>query len=785
MTRKTPAQNHLPTKEEVQEFIEKSDGPVGKREIAKAFGIKGADRIYLKQMLKDLVGEGVLEKGHRRSVNPAGTLPAVLIVDITSIDTGGEAIAKPVKWEEETPAPKIFVHADTRGRTKTKAPAVGDRLLVKTSRQSNGTYDARVIRHLKAPSGPVLGVYSNTGNNGRVQPTDRKNKKEIVILDEHSLGAQSGEVVVCEILPGRQFGLPEGKIVERLGPMGDSRSISMIAIHTHGIPYEFSEEVKQEALNAKPVSLGKRTDLRDLPIVTIDPADARDRDDAVWAAPDEDPKNPNGWQVIVAIADVAHYVTGGSALDKSALERGNSTYFPDRVVPMLPHELSSDLCSLHEKVERPVMAVKMWFDKDGNKLRHEFMRGLINSIASLTYEQAQAAHEGRPDAQTEPLSEAVIAPLFSTYEALKKAREKREPLNLDLPERKIELNDDGFIKSVGKKTRFAAHMMIEEFMIQANVCAAETLIKKKRPCMFRVHEQPDREKLEGLREILSDMDISFAKGQVLKTSTFNRILAQAKNETDKELVSALVLRSQSQAVYSPDNRHHFGLHLKDYAHFTSPIRRYADLLVHRSLIAAHNFGSDGLSESEADRFDEIGEQISNLERRSMVAERQTMDRFTAVYHANQVDKIFEAKVTGVTRAGLFVSLEPTGADALAPISTLGHDFFVYDQDRHTLFGERTGVTFRLADKIMVRLQEVDITTGSMIVTVEDGDSNPAYKARSNRARRGSKPGGKGANHRGRENASKAKPSKKAKKKTMPKAKKKALLKKKSANISKS
>ncbi|MBE7636877.1 ribonuclease R [Sneathiella sp. P13V-1] len=757
----------MPTKEQIREFIEKSEGNVGKREIAKAFGIKGGDRIYLKQILKELVGEGVLEKGHHRSLAPAGSLPSVAVVEVIKLDKDGEVLAKPLNWRDEDPLPTIYVSRQSTGRAP--APGIGDRVLVRLNRLNKSTYEAKIIRHLKSADGPVLGVFTRTGNNGRVQPTDRKNKKEIVILDENSMGAQSGEVVICDILPGRQFGLPEGRVTERLGPLGDSKSISMIAIHTHGIPYEFSDKVIKEAESARPVELEDRTDLRHLPIATIDPKDARDRDDAVWAAPDDDPENPGGWQVIVAIADVAHYVTPGSELDKSARKRGNSVYFPDRVVPMLPHELSSDLCSLHENVDRPVMAVRMVFDASGNKLRHKFMRALINSCASLTYEQAQAAHEGHPDHVTEPLMDSVIRPLFRAYKSLKMAREKRQPLDLDLPERKIELNEDGFIKSVSKKVRFAAHMMIEEFMIQANVSAAETLTKKRRPCMFRVHEEPDMEKLEGLREVLADMDISFAKGQVMRTKTFNQILGQTKTDADKELVSALVLRSQSQAVYSPDNRHHFGLNLKNYAHFTSPIRRYADLLVHRSLISAHGFGKDGLPDSDAEKFDQIGEEISTLERRAMVAERQTLDRFTAVFLANQVDKIFEAKVTGVTRAGLFVTLEATGADGLAPISTLGHDYFVYDQDRHMLIGERTGVAYRLADRLMARLREVDIVTGGIIVSVEDGDGNNSFDAKRKGPRRGrvTKPKG---NPRGKM---------KKGKKTTPKGKKRAAAKRKS------
>lgn len=762
---KTPSKpDTLPTKEQVRAFIEESTTPVGKREIAKAFNIKGADRIYLKKLLKELVTDGALEQGRKRSLATAGSLPAVAVIDVIRLNQDGEAIGTPLKWEGDGDAPVIFINPSKGSRAK--APGVGDRLLARLSKQPDGTYQAGIIRHLNASAGPVLGVYTSTGKNGRVTPTDRKNKKEVIILEEYSMGAQTGDVVLCEMLPGRQYGLPEGKVTERLGPLGDSRSLSLIAIHAQGIPHEFSDAVIEEAKAAKPVELADRTDLRQLPIVTIDPADARDRDDAVWAAPDDDPDNYGGWTVIVAIADVAHYVTTGSELDKSARKRGNSVYFPDRVVPMLPHELSSDLCSLHDNVDRPVMAVQMWFDAKGNKIRHSFMRALINSCASLTYRQAQDAFEGHPDHVTEPLAQSVIKPLFDAYAALKKARDKRGPLNLDLPERQIELNENGFIKAVHKKVRFAAHMMIEEFMIQANVSAAETLVKKRRPCMFRVHEEPSREKLEGLHEILAEMKISFAKGQVLKTETFNRILAQTENETDRELVSTLVLRSQSQAVYSPDNRHHFGLNLRNYAHFTSPIRRYADLLVHRSLISAHGFGPDGLSDDDADNLEDIGEMISGFERRAMVAERQTVDRFTAVFMANKVNEIFQAKVTGVTRAGLFFSLDDTGADAFAPISTLGHDFFIFDEKSHSLIGERSGVKYRLSDRLAVQLREVDITTGGMIVSIEDGSGSSAYDA--------------GAARRKRSASRSEKPvrkEKRPKKKTTPKGKKRAAVRK--------
>ena len=748
----------MPTKEQVRAFIEESETPVGKREIGKAFNIKGADRIYLKKILKELVEEGELERGRKRELAPVGALPSVTVIEVDHLNDDGEAVARPIN-AGDSPSPVIhFARTDNKGRAH--APGVGDRLLARLNRMKDGSYEARIIRHLEANAGPVLGVYTKVGKDGRVQPTNRKLKKEIIVRDENSLGAQSGEVVLCDILPGKIHALPEGRVKQRVGPMDDAASLSLIAIHAHGIPDEFNDATIKEALAAKPVTLGKRTDLRGLPLLTIDPADARDRDDAIWAAADDDPKNKGGWQVIVAIADVAHYVTHGSALDKEARKRGNSVYFP---VPMLPHELSSDLCSLHENVDRPVMAVQMWFDAEGNKLRHKFMRGLIRSVASLTYAQAQAAHDGQPDDATEALRDEVIEPLFQAFEALKKARAKRQPLDLDLPERKIEFGDDGFIKAVHKKERFAAHLLIEEFMIQANVSAAETLVKMKRPCMFRVHEPPSAEKLVGLHETLAEMNIRFAKGQVVTTASFNRILAQADNEIDREQVSSLVLRSQSQAVYSPENLHHFGLHLSNYAHFTSPIRRYADLLIHRSLIAALKLGTDGLKEEEAAAFTDIGTDISTTERRAMVAERETNDRFTAVFLANKVGEIFQAKVSGVTRAGLFLSFDDTGADALVPISTLGNDFFNFDQDKHRLVGKRTGETFRLADRLSVRLREVDIVTGSMIAEVIDGRDGGDAKPRSTSLpapRRAAKPN--------------AERKTKKKKRTLPKGKKRAL-----------
>lgn len=668
---------------------------------------------------------GARKSSRRRPENAAAgreseqALPSVAVLEITGQDIDGELLAAPLNWRREDPAPRILIAPDGDGG---RAPGVGDKVLARLSRGEEG-YTAGVIRLLgppgKAGGRLVLGVFRADGRAGVVQPVE-KGRDEIRIGRDHAMGAQTGELVEIELEKSRHYGPPQGKVVARRGLVNDARQVSLIAIYEHGIPTEFSPAALQEAETAKPPRLGRRTDLRALPLVTIDPADARDHDDAVWAEADKDPENKGGWIVITAIADVAHYVRPGSALDREALKRGNSCYFPDRVVPMLPEALSADLCSLKEGEDRAVLAVRMRFNAAGRKLGHEFIRGVMRSQASLTYQQVQAAMDGQPDRKAGPLLEAVIRPLYGAYGALAKARDARHPLALDLPERRIELDDTGHVRAVRVAERLNAHRLIEEFMIAANVCAAETLEQKTAPCMYRIHAEPALAKLEALRDFLQSLGYKLARGQVLKPRVLNQILEKAKDTPHAPVINEVILRAQSQAEYSPQNVGHFGLALPRYAHFTSPIRRYADVLTHRALISACKLGVGGLPGSQGHaEFVSIGEEISKHERRAMAAERASSDRYLAAWLADRVGAEFDGTVSGVTRFGLFVRLSESGADGLIPIRHLGTEYFNHVEARHALVGDRTGTTFRLGDAVRVRLVEAAPITGGLRFELAD------------------------------------------------------------------
>ena len=723
----------LPTRAEILAFIEEHQGKAGKREIARAFGLRGSDKIWLKQMLRELAYDGAIERRRGRRLTRAGALPSVAVIEVVDTDPDGELLARPVRWSDETSPPRIYLDG---GSVRGPALGIGDRVLARLTRTDQNNYVARIMRRIQTAPDRMLGVYSAVGTDGRVQPTDRRMKHDLVIRRENARGAKSGDLVVAEPLPGRPLGLSEARIVEILGDTDNPRTLSLIAIHEHGIPTEFPPAAIAEAAAAKPVRLGTRVDLRDLPLVTIDPADARDRDDAVWAAPDDAPDNSDGWQVIVAIADVAHYVRTGSALDEEAQRRGNSAYFPDRVVPMLPEALCNKLCSLEPGKSRPVLAVAMRFDAVGNKLDHRFMRAQIKSVAGLSYGQVQQAADGNPDTACQALLDRVIEPLYGAYRALAAARVRRAPLSIELPERQVVLGDDGRIDSIHRRARHDSHRLIEEIMIAANIAAAESLEAAKRPCMYRVHEDPPHDKIESLRDFLASLDIPFAKGQVIRPAAFNRVIEQVAGSEREHLINQVVLRTQTQAYYSPDNLGHFGLSLARYAHFTSPIRRYADLLVHRSLITALNLGSGGLAAANALEFAPLGEQISNCERRAMAAERDAMDRYMAAFMASRVGAIFAGRISGVTRFGLFVTLDETGADGLVPIRRLGAEYFTHEEDRHVLVGQRTGTSYRLGDPVEVRLTEAAPVTGGLVLELvgATADRQPAPGHRS--------PGGK-------------------------------------------
>ena len=706
----------VPSREDVLRFIAEQPGPVGRREIARAFGVKGGDRTALRRLLAELADEGLIGREARKRYSEPGTLPPVAVVRISRIDNDGQLHAEPVSWTEETPAPPIVFSDERRPGA---APAMGDRFLVRLQRHA-GHYEARVIRRLQAGPTRLIGVYTVVSGNGRIVPTDKRQKHEYQVRDSEAGGARAGELVEAEVLPGRRLGLREVRVLDRLGPVGDPRSASLIAIHANGIPDRFSEAALEEAAQARPVAdLGQREDLRHLPLVTMDGADARDFDDAIWAAPDSDPANSGGWQLIVAIADVAHYVRHKRPLDREARERGNSAYFPDRVVPMLPHALSNELCSLKPDEDRPVMAVAMTIDKHGRKIGHRFMRAMIRSAARLIYEEAQDAVDSLPSPVDDSLRETVLQPLYGAWSALMEARAKRHPLDLDLPELQVKLDTDGRVASVQHRDRRDSHRVVEEFMILANVCAAETLEQHRMACMYRIHDEPDRERLYGLREFMRSLNMNLAMGQTIRPEMFNRLLARAADTPHVEAVNQAILRAQAQACYSPDNIGHFGLNLQRYAHFTSPIRRYSDLLVHRGLIRALKLGNDGLSDEEIESFERTAEHISNTERRAMAAERDANDRYLAAYLADRVGAEFPARIGGVTGAGLFVRLADTGADGLIPISTLGAEYFRLDEGKGALVGECSGRMFRLGDPLRVVLRDANLYTGGLIFALAD------------------------------------------------------------------
>lgn len=705
-TKPTPG---LPTRQQIIDFITASDQPAGKREIARAFGLSAQEKIALKALLKDMSDEGLIDVAPGRAFHKMGGVPKVTVLRVVEAD-GDTVWAVPERWEAEgIPVPRLRVR-EKRGPGG--ALGVGDRILARTEEAGKG-WIAHPMKKLVKGDAAVLGVVHEEGGRLYLQGLDKRERTSPVISDRN--GAEPGDLVMAEVTGKgpRLF----AKVTEILGDPFAPRSFSLIAIHKHEIPHIFSEELLAEADRVAKQPLGEgREDLRDLPIVAIDPADARDHDDAVWATPDDDPANKGGWKAIVAIADVSFYVRSGSLLDREARKRGNSVYFPDRVVPMLPEVLSADVCSLKEGVERAALACHMRIGADGEIRDWRFSRAVVKLAANIAYEDAQAAIDGAED---HPLTETALQPLWDCWAALNKARAKREPLDLDLPERRIVLDEKGRILSVAPRERLDAHKLIEDYMIAANVAAAKALEKKKAPVMYRIHEPPSREKLVALKEYLKTLDVEFALGQVIRPKTFNHVIARTKEADFHAEVMTQVLRTQTQAYYGPQNAGHFGLALGSYAHFTSPIRRYADLVVHRALTEAFKLGPGGELPADKD-MERTGELISKLERRAMEAERDTIDRYVAAYLASHVGEVLDARITGVQSFGFFATVDGIGGDGLVPARDLGREYFRYDEAGQRLVGEDTGAEFALGQRLQLKLVEANPVSGALRFELPDG-----------------------------------------------------------------
>ena len=717
---KRSSSSTLPSKDEVLAYISDAKGELSKRQILRAFNLPSKKFAWLKDMLKQLERDGALAR-RRGKLHQAGALPQVVLADVVTRDRDGELIAEPVEWDaaSQGPIPKILVTTPRKPQPGQFTPGVGERALLRIEPSHDATgpaYTGRAIKIVPKGKASVLGIFrALPGGGGRIASVDKRNTgRELSVRPGDEDGAQDGDLVSVSLMPEGRIGLARAKVRERLGSLKSERAISLIAIHQHGIPMQFSRAAVAEAEAARPFGPAGREDWRNLPLVTIDPVDAKDHDDAVHAAPDTDPQNRGGFVLSVAIADVAAYVKPGSALDKDALERGNSVYFPDRVVPMLPERISNDLCSLQPSEPRAALALRVVVDANGRKKRHTFHRVLMRSAAKLAYTQAQAAIDGHSDDTTAPLLDSVLKPLWAAYGALARARDQREPLDLNLPERKLLLKEDRTLDRVVIPPRLDAHRLIEEFMILANVCAAETLERAGSPLLYRVHDEPTFEKMQVLGEVMASINMKLPKGGVLKPALFNRILAQVAGGEHQTFINEVVLRSQAQAEYAAENYGHFGLNLRRYAHFTSPIRRYADLIVHRSLIRSLGLGDDGLPPSlTREELAETAARISAAERRAMAAERETVDRLIAHFMAEHIGATFEGQISGVTRVGLFVKLVETGADGFIPASTIGDDYYRYEERRHAMVGNRTGETFRLGDRISVKLVEAAPVAGAL------------------------------------------------------------------------
>ncbi len=703
--------NGLPTRQQILDFITTSDTAAGKREIARAFGLLGNEKIALKALLKDMADEGLIDSAPGRAFHKMGGLPKVTVLRIVDIDDA-QVIAIPEHWEAEgKPPPRLRVVE----RGKRSALGVGDRILARTEEQGAG-YVAHPMKKLARSEEQLLGVVAKEGDRYWLRAIDKRERRDTPISDLGEAG--EGNLVLAE-----KTGRPPritAKVVEILGDPFAPKSFSLIAIHKFNIPHVFSEELLQEAETMAALDLGAREDLRHLPIVAIDPVDARDFDDAVWASPRDD----GGFDCIVAIADVSFYVRPGSALDREARKRGNSVYFPDRVVPMLPEQLSADVCSLRAGQDRAAMACHMVIDAKGQMVSWRFSRAVIKVAANIPYEDAQAAIDG---VKPHDLTEVALRPLWACWALLFKAREKREPLDLDLPERRVELDEKGRIQSVAPRERLDAHKLIEDYMIAANVAAAKALEAKKAPVMYRIHEPPSREKLVALKEYLATFEIAFTLGQVITPATFNRLIDKLGEVEFRTEVMEQILRTQTQAYYGPQNSGHFGLSLGSYAHFTSPIRRYSDLIVHRSLVGAYGLNPQGeataLTKDDAERMKLIGEVISAAERRAMEAERETVDRYVAAFLAMRVGEVVATRITGVTNFGFFATVEGLGGDGLVPISTLGTEYFRFDEAHKSLVGEQTGETFRIGQHIDLRLAEANPISGALRFELPEGASH--------------------------------------------------------------
>lgn len=695
----------LPSKDEILTFIRSASHDLSKREITKAFNIKGDLREPFKALLKEIESDGLWKKHTRKDKknnfktnkqldSVGGRKKTVTKCRVVEALDDGQYLLVPADVDGFD-EPIILMHANF-------ALQPGQVLLATLQRNKEDQLVAKSLKIFSDYGGYSIGVFQPRKNGGYVYPTSKKQKKEFYIAPYHTLNAQEGDIVKVEVIDQSKND-NQAKIIAILGNIYEPKGLSLISILQHKLPIDFSQEAIMEAETGTIPLLGDREDLRDYDLVTIDGEDARDFDDAVYAEPRDD-----GWHILVAIADVAHYVKSGSVLDKEALARGNSVYFPDRVLPMLPEKLSNDLCSLRPNQDRACMAVHILLDKQGKITQFKFIRGLMRSKARFTYNEVQSIFNGDLSSPLKPL----IQNMYQAYNTLLENRHKRGALDIDLPEHHVMLDKQGNLTDIRLRQRLDSHKLIEEFMILANICAAIALESKQMPGLYRIHETPTESRVQALREFLTFIKLIDKQKHLVTPGDFNHVIYQVKDTPQHIMVSEMVLRSQQQAMYSPSNHGHFGLGLTHYSHFTSPIRRYADLIVHRALISAFHLGNDGLADDQKNNLGSIANHISEREREAEAAEREVISRYLSLYLLESEQLHFSGRISSITAFGMFVHIDENGITGMVPVSSMP-DFFVYNEVAHELKGRSSGMVYRLGDRVDVELNDVNVLTGQI------------------------------------------------------------------------
>ncbi len=719
---KAKYENPLPSREYMMQTLESAARPMHESELANKLAINDDERVPFERRIRAMEREGQLMRNRKGAL----ILPnkADLIACRVEGHPDGFGFARPETSVGRDKSADIFL--DNRQMEKALH---GDRVLVRvTGTDRRGRPEGSIVEVTERANTDVVGRVFDEYGVRYVVPEDRRLHTRIVIAPASTAAVANGkrvrkprstepdvlpgQVVVAEILeqPGKRT-LPVGRIKEVLGNYADPGMEIEIALRKHDLPFEFPKAVIDEAAKLPEEvvvgrDLGKREDLRDIPLVTIDGETAKDFDDAVFA--EALPKN-KGWRLVVAIADVSHYVRPGSALDIEATARGNSVYFPRRVIPMLPEKLSNGLCSLNPDVDRLAMVCDAEITPEGDVVKYRFYPAVFRSRARLTYNQVWSWLSGELQPAT-PVHQALqpqLHTLYALFKALHAARFKRGAIDFDTVETQMRFNDKGKIEAIVPVIRNDAHRLIEECMLAANVCAADFLEKKKQPGLFRIHGTPAPAKLEALRDFMKEFGLGLEGGDSPTGKDYGKLLDQIRERPDFSLLQTILLRSMQQAIYSPDNIGHFGLSYEYYTHFTSPIRRYPDLLVHRAIKTALKFEKVQLPANEA-AWEEIGLHCSATERRADEATRDVEAWLKCYYMQDRIGEVFDGTISGVTAFGAFVTLDQVYVEGLVHISELGTDYFHHDPIRHCLIGERTKQQYRVGDRLRVKLVRADL-----------------------------------------------------------------------------